>query len=224
MKVKNIMFGGVMASILMMGAASAAYPEHLSVGTDTETLASVKYVRGGINAAETYADNAITAIVGSGFSDTNTVAAAIATKANAADVYTKDAVDQAIADATSGIASDETVSALSSRVDSLEGVVGDGTSGLVKDVAGMAADLLLKADADDVYTKDAADAAFMDSDEVGAAITTAVNSGDIKDALDKKLDGTSISGDGDYIAVSTNAQTGAITVSFSDDKVATDWE
>lgn len=236
MKIKNIMFGGVMASILMMGAAYADYPDHLSIGTDTETLASVKYVRGGINAAEQYTDDAITAIVGT----KNTAAAGVASNATGLYEY----IDTKVASVDGATA----INGLDERIDDLEDAVGDEDGGLVKDVADLQAQVgtgtvsnqidtkisaldlantyagksafeTLKAVVDD---EDTGLATKVDADDVASAISTAVSEGTIKTALDAKLDGTSISGDGKYVTVSNTD--GAITVSLASGKVATNWQ
>lgn len=80
MKIKNIMFSGVMASILMVGGASADISKLTSAGNSTK-LTTEAFVRGGIMEAENYADQQINALK-NGEVAANT--AAIGTKANAA--------------------------------------------------------------------------------------------------------------------------------------------
>lgn len=59
MKVRNIMFSGVMASILMMGGAYAVEPTAPiakdAVISNSSVVASKSYVQGGVQAASTYA-------------------------------------------------------------------------------------------------------------------------------------------------------------------------
>ena len=262
MKVKNIMFSGVMASILMIGGA---YADNTNLTTVDFVVAGIK---SGINASKNYTDSKVGTVANG-----TTVVEMIGAKANSTDVYTKGAADTAmagaittalndggaikaaIADATSGLATSQNITDLQSSVSSLQSTVngnGETTFGLAGDVAALqelvgtdsvsdqieaeisglnlsntyAGKTDFETLAAAVNDEDTGLATKVDAADVATAISTAVASGDIKDALDGKQDKLQVTGaaanlvgDG-YVSVTQDSQTGKITVALDSTQIA----
>lgn len=202
-------------SPLMAGAADVDTTAAASVTGDSTTLSTVSYVKGaysalatGVNSKQDKIDDLATIRSGAAAGATALQSADIATSLTAESDNTKTAGAKATYDAIQAAKNDNTtlagrVSTAEGKITTLEGTVGDASSGLVKDVADNAAAITVlngtgagsvtktvndavdaatttlntaigaKANSADVYTKTAADDKFATQTGVVATINTA---------------------------------------------------